>query len=107
MNVGTIKLTKINVLSAAKMYAAMGAAVGFAVGLVWAFFAIFFGGMMGAAGGNAGLGAGLGAIFGIGAVIAIPIIYGLAGFVAGALGAFVYNLLARVVGGVELQYEKV
>ena len=36
-----------------------------------------------------------------------PVIYGVMGFVVGALGAFVYNLIARWVGGLEFEFEEV
>ena len=34
-----------------------------------------------------------------------PVIYGLIGFITGALMAFIYNLVAGWVGGLELQFE--
>lgn len=42
--------------------------------------------------------AGLGVIF----VIFIPIIYAIAGFIAGVIIAFVYNLVATWTGGIEM-----
>ena len=48
---------------------------------------------------------GMGAIFGIGAVILVPIFYGVIGFVATLIGAWLYNLVAGIVGGVELETE--
>lgn len=44
---------------------------------------------------------GFGTIF----ALAIPIIYGLMGVVAGALGAAIYNLVAGWVGGIEVEME--
>jgi hypothetical protein len=43
----------------------------------------------------------------VGVVLAIlmPIIYGVMGFVFGAIGALLYNLLAQWVGGFELEME--
>ena len=43
----------------------------------------------------------------IGIVFAIlaPFFYGIMGFVTGAIGAFLYNLLAKWVGGLELELE--
>ena len=46
--------------------------------------------------------AGLGALFGVGAVIFLPICYGVLGLLAGALTAALYNLFAGMVGGVEM-----
>ena len=43
--------------------------------------------------------------FGAAAIIILPIIYGLLGLVLGALSAFLYNLVARWVGGIEIQFD--
>jgi len=48
-------------------------------------------------------GSGMGAMFGIGAVILLPVVYGCIGFVATLIGAWLYNLAAGIVGGVELE----
>jgi hypothetical protein len=45
------------------------------------------------------------AIFGIGFALCAPIIYGVMGFVFGVLGAALYNLFARWVGGIEVETE--
>lgn len=49
--------------------------------------------------------AGLGIGFAIAMTIAAPVMYGSMGFVTGALGALIYNLVARWVGGIELELE--
>lgn len=46
-----------------------------------------------------------GMIFGIGAVIILPIFYGVLGFVFTLIGAWLYNIAAGIVGGVELETE--
>lgn len=46
-----------------------------------------------------------GMIFGIGAVILLPLFYGCLGFVATLIGAWLYNLAAGIVGGVELEID--
>ncbi len=47
----------------------------------------------------------LAGFFGVGMAIMAPIFYGVMGFVFGAIGALLYNLFARLVGGFELQLE--
>ena len=41
--------------------------------------------------------------FGMG--ILMPVIYGVMGFIGGVIGAAVYNLVARWIGGIELEVE--
>jgi len=45
------------------------------------------------------------AIAGVGAVIVFPICYGLIGFVASLLGAWLYNGLAGTVGGIQVDVQ--
>jgi hypothetical protein len=44
-------------------------------------------------------------LFGIGAIIFLPIMYGVLGLIAGALTAWLYNLFAEWVGGVEMDVQ--
>ncbi len=37
--------------------------------------------------------------------ILVPVFYGVFGFIAGALGALIYNLLARRFGGIEIELQ--
>jgi hypothetical protein len=47
----------------------------------------------------------MGALFGIGAIVLLPILYGCLGFVMTLLMAWLYNVAAGIVGGVEIQTE--
>jgi hypothetical protein len=42
---------------------------------------------------------------GIGFAIFLPVMYAILGFVFGALGAWIYNLLAKWIGGLDLEFE--
>ena len=46
-----------------------------------------------------------GMLFGAGAVILLPIFYGVLGFVTTLIGAALYNVVASVVGGVEIEVQ--
>lgn len=46
-----------------------------------------------------------GLMFGVGAIIILPLFYGVVGFVVSAIGAAVYNVIASVTGGIEVQLE--
>jgi len=47
-------------------------------------------------------GAVIGAMMGVGAIVMLPIIYGLIGFVGTLVAAWLYNVIAGMVGGVEI-----
>ena len=47
----------------------------------------------------------VGMIFGVGAIIFLPIFYGVLGFIGGAIMAIVYNVVAGFAGGLELALE--
>lgn len=43
--------------------------------------------------------------FGVGFAILAPVFYGVMGFVTGALGALIYNLVAKWIGGIEVEVD--
>ena len=47
----------------------------------------------------------LAGVFGVVFAILMPLLYGAMGFVTGAIGALLYNVLAKWVGGFELELE--
>jgi hypothetical protein len=46
-----------------------------------------------------------GLLFGAGSVIVFPILYGIMGFIFGMLTAWLYNVAAGYVGGIEVAFE--
>jgi len=42
---------------------------------------------------------------GMGFMIFMPVIYAIMGFIGGALGALIYNLVAKWLGGIEVEME--
>jgi hypothetical protein len=96
------RVKSFGVLSVAKI---AGLCYG-AMGLLFVPFFFMFGviGMM--AGRQAGApGASLGPVLGVLLALIMPIIYGGMGFVMGALGAFIYNLMAGWIGGIEVELQ--
>ena len=89
----------VGVVSVGKMYGAITAAMGLLFGIGFAVFSVIGAGF---ADTDTGF---LGPALGVGAVIALPIFYGVLGFIAGVIGAALYNLFAAMVGGVEIQTE--
>lgn len=98
-------IKRIGVVKAGVIQACVMALFGLIAGLCMLLFGSLAGSMMGAVGGDAATGMGLGMLGGIGAVIFLPIMYGVFGFIAGVIGAAIYNLVARYVGGLELEVE--
>lgn len=105
------KIRRVGVLSMATTQAVLMMALSLVIVL---FYAIIGGSFLalGAASGASSTGgsglspgqmAGMGIGMMIGLVIFVPIIYGSIGFVMGALGALVYNVVAKWTGGVEME----
>jgi hypothetical protein len=83
-------------LSAAKLAGVLYALIGFIIGGLFALAA-----MAGAFAADQDAGF-MGSVMGIGAMVAFPLLYGCLGFVFTLLGAWLYNVVARMVGGIEL-----
>ena len=93
-------IRRVGVWSFARMAGLIYAIIGFIAGVIIAFVSLL--GALGAAAHEAPF---LGAIFGVGAIFILPIFYGLVGLIVGGLVGLVYNALASVVGGIELELE--
>lgn len=89
-------LKRIGVLSLAKVETVLMAFVGL-------IFGIYYATIMASSGELAGLSGGLRFLI---IIIISPIIYAIVGFIAGAVGAFLYNLVARWLGGIEIDFEQ-
>ena len=92
-------LKRIDPMSAARIAGVLYAALGFIVGCFVA-VASLFGGLMGGR-----LGGVFGGLMGLGAIITMPIMYGLLGFIGSLIMAALYNFLAGLVGGVDMHFE--
>jgi len=92
-------IKRVAVLKLAIFQSALMAAFGLIAALIFMLFGAMFSGL---AGHQA---AGVMGIAGIAMLIFLPIMYGVIGFIAGAIGAALYNLVAGVVGGIEIEVE--
>lgn len=96
-------------MSFAKMQGVMGLVIGLIIGVIYGLIIIAYA-LLGASmlNGNSSLAVGGGGVvIGIVAMVGIPIMYGIIGFIGGAIGALIYNLFAGMVGGVEIEVENV
>ena len=93
-------IRRIGVASLAKMMGALYGLMGIIAGCAFALVSLVG---LGFATQGTDDPAWLGPIFGVGAVIILPIMYGVFGLVFGALTAWLYNIVAGVAGGVEIE----
>lgn len=91
-------LHRIGVMSAAKISGVVYGAGGLIAGVMVALISL----AGGASAAGEGSPAWLGPVFGVGAIVFLPICYGLLGAIGGAIGAFLYNMFSGMVGGIEL-----
>lgn len=91
-------LKKIGVLSLGKISGVLYGIMGLMAGAMITLMSLLMGSTMGAA----GLGA---VLFGVGAIIALPIFYGVVGFISGIIAALIFNVATGYIGGLEIEVE--
>jgi hypothetical protein len=92
-------IKRVGVWSVARIYGALSAAMGLIFGCGVALFSMIGGGMAAANGDGPGWFA---PVFGAGAIVVLPIFYGVMGVIMGAISAALYNLFAGMVGGISV-----
>lgn len=95
-------IKKFDVVSVGKITGIISAGFGLIAGVLVFLFGSLLGGMMGMMGGQHGS---AGFVGGIGAVIFMPLLYGVIGFVSGLIYALIYNLASGFVGGIRIEVE--
>ncbi|AFV22641.1 hypothetical protein Mpsy_0430 [Methanolobus psychrophilus R15] len=89
---------KIGVLSLGKITGVIYAVMGLIFGVIIAITSLTVGSMMYSQ--EAGR-----MLFGVWAIIALPIFYGVLGFIGGVITALIFNVVTGVIGGLELEIE--
>ena len=103
-------IRRFGVFSVAKVQGLLMFVFGLIIGVIYGLFFMLFGAAMSAMAprGEGQLAGGVSSVvIGLIMMIAIPIFYGILGFIFGAIGALVYNVAAGVVGGVQFDIEGV
>jgi len=98
-------IRRIRVLSLVKVLSLIYATIGLVAGALLSLASVF----AASAGWNFGQDLAhtwLSVLFGAGAIIILPIVYGIMGLIVGFLVSVVYNTIARTVGGVEIDLEE-
>lgn len=96
-------LRRIQPVSCAKVSGLVYALVGLLMGGLFALISLAgagFGAMMSDAGATW-----MSTFFGVGALVAFPLFYGVMGFIGGLITALIYNGAAHVAGGIEVELE--
>ena len=90
-------LKSFGVFSVGKMLGTMYAIIGLIIGAFVSLFAL-----IGASAEGEGA---MGLLLGVGAIILMPIFYGISGFIGGVISALIYNIVAGIAGGIEVNLE--
>ena len=89
-------IRRIGPISCAKIAGVLYAVIGLVLGGIFSLAAL---------GGAFPEGGGFPFIFGAGAIVVLPLFYGCLGFVFTLISAWLYNVLAGLVGGIELDLQ--
>ena len=94
-----VKLRRIGVLQMAKFQSVFMAFMGLISGLlVWAYSAVMT---------TSESSGGVFASMGFFAIIILPVVYAIIGFVSGIVATAIMNLMMKIVGGLELRFEEI
>ena len=99
-------IQSVPVMSFALMFACIEAVLGLIIGI---FYALVFGALFSTIPSTATAGINLSwlsLIFGVGAIIVMPILGFIAGLIIGLIIAVVYNFLAPRIGGIKLRFKE-
>jgi hypothetical protein len=88
----------------AKVLAAVQASLGLLIGACLSAVGLLAG-LVGSSGENPGVPGWIGPMVGVGAVVTLPIIYGIIGFLSGLIGGALYNFFAGMVGGIVVEFD--
>ena len=90
----------VGVLSVGKVFGCLYALLGLIIGGLFSLLSLAG---FAAGGGDAGPAA---LLFGVGGIIIFPVFYGVVGFIAGIITAALYNVVASIVGGIEIELNR-
>jgi len=103
-----VRLRKIGVFSFAKFQALLMALLGLIAGILYSFGGLLIDTLVsiGWITSQETPGLSYGTMLAFGALIGMPIIFAISGFIIGIIEAFLYNLFARLFGGIEIDFEQ-
>ena len=95
-------IRKVGIGSVVKVAGVLYALLGLVIGFCVALFAMMG---LGLAAANSDAPAWFGPFFGVGAIIVLPIFYGVMGAIGGAIMGALYNVVAGITGGLEVEVQ--
>jgi hypothetical protein len=97
-----LHIKKVGVLSLGKMMGMLYALLGLIFGSIFTCISL-----IGSAAvmSEVGIEGAAGMVFGLGAIIIFPLMYGVIGFIGGIIVGLLYNLIAGMAGGIEIYTE--
>jgi hypothetical protein len=98
---------RVGVFSVAKIEGLLMFVMGLIIGVIYGLFFMIFGAavLANTPRGDQAFGGVSTIVVGLVFMIAMPIIYGVLGFIFGAIGGLIYNLAAGLAGGIKLELE--
>ena len=97
-----MRISRVGPLSVAKVAFVLYGLMGLIVGCIVALASVLGASLGTALGGEHGGSSMIGALFGVGAIVLFPLFYGAFGALVALVSAAIYNLVAGMVGGVEI-----
>lgn len=94
-------IRSIGILSSGKVMGALYAIMGLIVGALFSLVSLV--GFAASVASSGDTGAIFSMLFGLGAIILMPLFYGIMGFIGGIIMALIYNVVASMVGGIEIE----
>jgi hypothetical protein len=96
-------IKRISPMSCAKVSGLLYAVIGLLIGACFTLFLTTLGSLIPQD--EQQMGGFVGMLFGAGAIVILPVFYGVLGFIGGAILAVVYNFIAGWTGGIEIEVQ--
>jgi hypothetical protein len=101
-----MRIRRIDPISAGKVGGVLYAGLGLVIGACVSLVTMGIGGVAALTDEGSHAGAIIGMLFGAGAIVIMPIFYGVIGAVMMLLSALLYNLAAKIAGGIEIEVQQ-
>lgn len=103
----TVRLKRVGVLSAGLISGVGGAVGGLLAGGIFFLMSLTMMGVAQQANANNGNNPAAAIVgMGVGAIIFMPVVYGIFGFIGGVVYAFIYNILSGMTGGLQMEFSR-